>query len=165
MKSCRGALRARAAKRARRIDIGISCRIWSSAIASARAELMDPTMWREVDGERPSRIPVTTQNLTKEMNMKHIVLLCFCTLLAGASTVASAQLQTNSGTGVVKSIDPAAGSITLEHGPVKSLNWPAMTMGFKVKDKKLLDSLKPGDRVQFSVEQSGKDYVVTSIVK
>ena len=31
------------------------------------------------------------------------------------------------------------------------------------KDKSLLDKLNPGDKVQFTVEQSGKDYVVTSI--
>jgi Cu(I)/Ag(I) efflux system protein CusF len=69
----------------------------------------------------------------------------------------------NSGTGVVKSVDAAAGSITFAHEPIKSLNWPAMTMAFKVKDKSLLDRAKPGDKVQFTLVQSGKDYVVTSI--
>lgn len=69
----------------------------------------------------------------------------------------------HSGRGVVKSVDPATGSITLAHEPIKTLNWPAMTMGFKVKDKALLDKVKPGDKVQFSLTQSGKDYVVTSI--
>jgi Cu(I)/Ag(I) efflux system protein CusF len=67
------------------------------------------------------------------------------------------------GTGIVKSVDASAGSITLAHEPIKSLNWPAMTMGFKVRDKHLLDKVKPGDKVQFTLVQSGKDYVVTSI--
>jgi len=70
---------------------------------------------------------------------------------------------THTGTGVVKSVDAAAGSVTLAHEPIKSLNWPAMTMAFKVKDKKLLDDAKPGKKVQFTVVQSGKEYVVTSI--
>ena len=70
---------------------------------------------------------------------------------------------THSGTGVVKSVDAATGSITLAHEPIRTLNWPAMTMAFKVKDKSLLDKAKPGDKVQFTVVQSGKDYVVTSI--
>ena len=69
----------------------------------------------------------------------------------------------HSGTGVVKSFDAANGSITLAHEPIKSLNWPAMTMAFKVKDKSLLDKVKPGDKVQFTVVQSGNDYVVTSL--
>jgi Cu(I)/Ag(I) efflux system protein CusF len=69
----------------------------------------------------------------------------------------------HSGTGVVKAVDAAAGSVTLAHEPIKTLNWPAMTMAFKVQDKSLLDKAKPGQRVQFTVVQSGKDYVVTSI--
>jgi len=70
---------------------------------------------------------------------------------------------THSGTGIVKSVDPAGPSITFAHEPIKSLNWPAMTMGFKVKDKALLDNVKPGDKVTFTLAQSGKDYIVTSI--
>src|SRR5207244_8275707 len=35
-------------------------------------------------------------------------------------------------TGVVKAIDPSKGTVTLAHEPVKSLKWPAMTMGFVV---------------------------------
>ena len=42
-------------------------------------------------------------------------------------------------TGVVKAVDPAKGTVTLAHGPVKSLKWPAMTMRFIVKDKMLFD--------------------------
>ena len=57
----------------------------------------------------------------------------------------------------------ADGVITFAHEPIKSLNWPAMTMGFKVKDKAMVDKIKPGDKVEFTLVQSGKDYVVTEI--
>ena len=67
------------------------------------------------------------------------------------------------GTGVVKAVDKARGTVTLAHDPIKSLNWPAMTMGFKVKDKTLLDNVKPGSKVDFTLVQAGKDYIVTSI--
>ena len=30
--------------------------------------------------------------------------------------------------GVVKKIDARAGPVTLQHGPIAALNWPAMTM-------------------------------------
>jgi Cu(I)/Ag(I) efflux system periplasmic protein CusF len=70
---------------------------------------------------------------------------------------------THKGVGVVKSINTADGVITFAHEPIKSLNWPAMTMGFKVKDKATLDKIKPGDKVEFTLVQSGKDYVVTEI--
>jgi Cu(I)/Ag(I) efflux system protein CusF len=66
-------------------------------------------------------------------------------------------------TGVVKSVDAGAGKVTLEHGPVKTLNWPAMTMTFGVKDKGLLDKLRVGQRVQVEFQEQGSGYVITSV--
>jgi len=65
----------------------------------------------------------------------------------------------------VKSVDPAAGRVTLAHEPIKSLNWPSMTMGFKVKDKALFDKLAVGSQVQVDIVQEGQDYVVTAVKK
>jgi Cu(I)/Ag(I) efflux system protein CusF len=73
------------------------------------------------------------------------------------------QAQVHNGTGTVSKVDKTKGSITIAHGPVASMNWPAMSMSFKVKDKALLDKAKQGDKVDFSFVQSGKDYVVTQI--
>jgi len=70
---------------------------------------------------------------------------------------------THRGVGVVKDINAADGVVTLVHEPIKSLNWPAMTMSFQVKDKTLLNQVKPGDKVRFTVVQAGKDYVITSM--
>lgn len=70
---------------------------------------------------------------------------------------------THKSVGVVKSINAADGTVTLAHEPIKTLNWPAMTMAFKVKDKKLIDNVSPGNKVEFTLVQSGKDYVITSI--
>lgn len=66
-------------------------------------------------------------------------------------------------TATVKSVDPAARSVMLAHGPVKSLNWPAMTMGFAVKDKALFDKLSVGKKVDVEfVQQDGK-YLITAV--
>ena len=67
------------------------------------------------------------------------------------------------GVGVVKKVDPARSTITLDHGPVKSLNWPAMTMPFTVADKSLLEKVQPGKKVEFEFVQQGKDYQITSV--
>ena len=67
------------------------------------------------------------------------------------------------GIGVVKSVDKVQQTVTLAHDPIKSINWPSMTMAFKVKDKALLDSVKTGVRADFTLEKAGSDYVVTSI--
>ena len=71
--------------------------------------------------------------------------------------------ETHKGKGVVKSVDAAKGTVMLSHDPIQSLKWPAMTMGFKAKDKAMLDNLKPGAKVEFSFVQSGKDYVIIDI--
>ena len=67
------------------------------------------------------------------------------------------------GVGVVKKVDPAKSTITLDHEPVKSLNWPGMTMSFTVKDKALLDKVQPGNKLEFEFVQQGKDYQITSV--
>lgn len=67
------------------------------------------------------------------------------------------------GIGVVKQLDARAGSVTFAHEPVKSLNWPAMTMAFAVKDKALLDKLAVGKKVEFEFVQAGSGYAVTSV--
>jgi Cu(I)/Ag(I) efflux system protein CusF len=66
-------------------------------------------------------------------------------------------------TGIVKKFDTKAGLVTLAHEPVKSMNWPAMTMGFQVKDKMLFDKLSVGKKVDFEFVQGSKGYVVTGV--
>lgn len=65
--------------------------------------------------------------------------------------------------GTVKSVDPAAGTVTLAHGPVKSLNWPPMTMGFAVNDKALFDKLSVSKKVDVEFVQQGGKYVITAV--
>jgi Cu(I)/Ag(I) efflux system protein CusF len=71
--------------------------------------------------------------------------------------------QTHKGTGVVTGIDRNAGKVTLKHDPIKSLNWPGMTMAFAVKDKAMLDKLAKDKKVEFELEQQGQQFVITSI--
>jgi Cu(I)/Ag(I) efflux system protein CusF len=65
--------------------------------------------------------------------------------------------------GTVKKFDAKAGVVTLAHEPIKSLNWPSMTMGFKVKDKMLMDKFTDGKKVEFEFMQEDKDYVITGV--
>jgi Cu/Ag efflux protein CusF len=66
--------------------------------------------------------------------------------------------------GTVDSLDAKAGTLSLSHGPVATLKWPAMTMEFKAANAALLAGLKPGQAVSFEfVERQPGEYVVTSI--
>jgi len=68
------------------------------------------------------------------------------------------------GSGTVTAIDTATGKITLDHGPIASLEWPAMTMGFGAKPE-LLASVAVGDKVEFDVTVTGSASEVTAIRK
>lgn len=67
------------------------------------------------------------------------------------------------GTGTVVSENKTAGKVTLQHESIPAIGWGAMTMEFKVKDKMLLDKVKKGDKVRFTLLQDGKNYVITNI--
>lgn len=64
--------------------------------------------------------------------------------------------------GVVKKVDPKGGTVTLAHEAIKSLDWPAMAMAFRVADKALLDKLTVDRKVEVVFQQRGKDYVIIS---
>jgi Cu(I)/Ag(I) efflux system protein CusF len=96
--------------------------------------------------------------------MKAIQALFVALLLTIAGAPVQAQTAAaHQATGVVKSVDRAKGAVMLAHDPVKSLNWPAMTMGFQVKEKPLFDKLQPGKKIEFQFVQEGKNYVITSV--
>ena len=65
--------------------------------------------------------------------------------------------------GEVRRVDVDAGKLTLRHGEIRNLDMPPMTMVFSVRDRAVLDGLKPGDRVRFRVEAEGGGYVVTEL--
>jgi len=67
------------------------------------------------------------------------------------------------GKGTVVSENKSGGNVTLKHEAIPAIGWGAMTMEFKVKDKMLLDKVRKGDKVQFTLIQQGQDYVITSI--
>lgn len=68
------------------------------------------------------------------------------------------------GTGKVTAVDKAAGTITLDHGPIAEANWPAMTMAFKAAPA-LIDSMKAGDEVNLELKLDGNAGEVTAIAK
>ncbi len=69
---------------------------------------------------------------------------------------------TASATGTVENIDPANGTVTIAHGPVASLHWPAMKMGFKATPEQLA-SVQTGQQVEFEFESKGRDATITRI--
>ena len=66
--------------------------------------------------------------------------------------------------GRIDSVDAKAGSVTISHGPVASLGWPAMTMDFKLANPALFKDLQPGASVSFEfVERQAGEWLITSV--
>jgi len=68
-----------------------------------------------------------------------------------------------SGSGVIDSMMPAHGMLTLKHEPIDELGWPAMTMDFLTADGVSLGELKVGESVMFTLEKQDDKYVITAI--
>ena len=81
--------------------------------------------------------------------------------MSGMEMDKNPQAQTHKASGAVTKVDRIASKVTISHGPVQSLKWPAMTMNFLVRDKPLLDRLSPGKKVEFEFVQQGR--VITSV--
>lgn len=67
-------------------------------------------------------------------------------------------------TGTVTAIDAVAGKITLDHGAIPAVGWPAMKMRFSAKSD-LLTGIAVGDKVEFDVTVTGSAGEVTAIKK
>jgi membrane fusion protein, copper/silver efflux system len=81
---------------------------------------------------------------------------------ASAPGASDAAAVTHRGTGKVEHIDKD--EITLSHGAIASLQWPAMTMGFKAPPNGIPDNVRVGDTVSFELRQTKEGtYEITSI--
>ena len=69
----------------------------------------------------------------------------------------------HTGSGDVTDIDGSR--ITISHGPVETLDWPAMTITFVAQSSDMIDEFSVGDSVNFEFGQSGETYVITGITK
>ncbi len=73
-------------------------------------------------------------------------------------------VETYRGQGTVNGVDEKSGKINLSHSPIESLNWPAMTMDFSVKDPAILRNFQSGVKVDFELEKSDGGYRIVRIM-
>jgi membrane fusion protein, copper/silver efflux system len=71
---------------------------------------------------------------------------------AAAPAGGGAEAKAHRGTGKVESI--GGGEVVLSHEPIASLQWPAMTMGFKPPASGMPKDLRVGDTVNFEFRQT-----------
>lgn len=62
------------------------------------------------------------------------------------------------GSGKITNVEATRGHVEIAHGPMPTLKWPAMTMGFVVTEPKQISGLRVGDTVEFEVRgEANKD--------
>jgi Cu(I)/Ag(I) efflux system protein CusF len=76
---------------------------------------------------------------------------------------APAQAKTGQGTGVITAIDAKANTVTIKHGAIPAVGWPAMTMTFKATPPSLLHGLQVGQKVGFDTKVQGMSAEVTAV--
>ena len=91
--------------------------------------------------------------------MKHVI-LALSLILAPAAAVAAEGEHVN---GVVKKVNLERKTVTVTHEELKSLDMPAMTMVFDVADPAMLDALKDGQDIAFTVERINGRLTITDI--
>ena len=67
--------------------------------------------------------------------------------------------------GVVKKVDRQTGMVTIEHGELKNVGMPAMTMAYKAKDAAMVKQAKEGEKVKFRLENLNGTYTITTLKK
>ncbi|WP_374664013.1 efflux RND transporter periplasmic adaptor subunit [Ramlibacter sp.] len=83
---------------------------------------------------------------------------------SASSPAAAAAPATYTAQGKVESVE--ADSITISHGPLPQLKWPAMTMGFGKPSPQAFPNVKPGDTVHFEFKAGGPaGYELTTVHK
>jgi Cu/Ag efflux protein CusF len=92
---------------------------------------------------------------------KHLLSALIAALLVVSPTLANSHLVK----GDVVKVDKAAGKVTIKHGPIKKLDMDSMTMVFRVADPAMLDTVKPGDRIEFEADRVNGAITVTKIGK
>jgi len=70
------------------------------------------------------------------------------------------QAQTYSATGQVTAV--AGDQVTIAHGPVEALGWPAMTMSFTAPPE-MVERTAVGRDVSFAFREDGGTYALTSL--
>jgi Cu/Ag efflux protein CusF len=76
---------------------------------------------------------------------------------SGEMQIAHAGQDDAHGTGTVNSVDPTQHKINLSHQPIPDIGWPAMTMDFPVAPSVDLTAIRPGSRVNFTIEKGQSD--------
>ena len=92
--------------------------------------------------------------------MKAATKILGTTILTLAATV---HAQVPFSDGEIRKVDKDNRKVTMKAGEIKNIDMPPMTMDFAVRDAKLLDKVKAGDKVRFRAINDGGKFTITEL--
>jgi Cu/Ag efflux protein CusF len=111
------------------------------------------------------------KSLIKKRSLVVVIALSLAAISAACKQKAAPENGNNqgaeklySGVGVVEAVDREMATVQINHEDIEDF-MPAMSMPFRVKDKALLDAASPGDRVEFSIQDTSDGMFLAAIKK
>ena len=98
------------------------------------------------------------------MTRYSVAIVVLAALAASSCKGGRAGVKLYNGVGVVVSIDRNAGTVEINHEDIEGF-MTAMTMSFKARRTSLLDSIQPGDKVEFTLRDDGSGVVLVKVNK
>lgn len=99
-----------------------------------------------------------------EQGMKRVWLVAICLCLGLGAACRSKAPVIHQGVGVIEEVNHETARVQINHQEIKGY-MPAMSMAYRVRDKAILDSVKSGDEVEFTMEDSAAGVFVLAISK
>ena len=73
--------------------------------------------------------------------------------------------ETLKGSGTVVAVDHELSRVTIDTNPIEELKLPALGLAFVVYDRRLLDRLRAGRKVEFEFIRQGRSFVLVRLLK
>lgn len=91
-----------------------------------------------------------------QLLLRTIYAALLMTALFGGSPAHADDAGEGRGEGEVRRVDLERGTVVIRHGDIEGMrDMPAMTMTFRTLDPAMLEQMKPGDRIRFTVSRAG----------
>ena len=129
----------------------------------------------------PARAVVSESNEAKERTLPPFGILAVCGFTAAAGAAVAVMLVAAIPTASVPVCDPTSAGVrmaggfgrvvvadlgkrhlTVEHREINTIKMPAMRMMFAVRSRDLMERLRPGDRIHFTIDRS--DMAITGLM-
>lgn len=86
-------------------------------------------------------------------------------LAAGLAFGQSRTAETLKASGTVVALDHELGRVTIDTNPIEELKLPALGLAFVVHDRRMMDRLRAGRKIEFEFIRQGRNFVLVRVLK